>query len=159
MGDELRDVLKGFSNINTEYDDVVLSLSPSDEVPWQSAMRRCPREILDLIDSKACRGMFQHGLTIYPIFERFIGAIMFNDSLNHEQCERLIFRLSECSESLPFQCAHGRPGQCANCLTMHHFLNRYRPSLVPLTQLGGRPGVWISRHCKGIVWQGFDREV
>ena len=106
MGDELRDVLKGFSNISTEHDDVVLSLSPSDEVPWQSAMRRCPREILDLIDSKACRGMFQHGLTIYPIFERFIGAIMFNDSLNHEQCERLILRLSECS--LPFQCAHGR---------------------------------------------------
>jgi len=35
-----------------------------------------------------------------------IGAVMFNDSLTVEQCERLIQQLSE--TAFPFQCAHGR---------------------------------------------------
>jgi len=34
------------------------------------------------------------------------GAIMFNDPLSIEQCERLMIQLSE--TAFPFQCAHGR---------------------------------------------------
>ena len=34
------------------------------------------------------------------------GAIMFNDSLSIEQCERLMAQLAE--TAFPFQCAHGR---------------------------------------------------
>ncbi|KAL7409918.1 hypothetical protein BDY24DRAFT_355430 [Mrakia frigida] len=57
---------------------------------WLGALRWCPREILDLVNSKACRG-----------------AIMFNDPLKPQQCEKLIKDLSE--TVFPFQCAHGRP--------------------------------------------------
>ena len=34
------------------------------------------------------------------------GAIMFNDPLSIEQCERLMTQLAE--TAFPFQCAHGR---------------------------------------------------
>lgn len=34
------------------------------------------------------------------------GAIMFNDPLSIEQCERLLAQLAE--TAFPFQCAHGR---------------------------------------------------
>ena len=34
-------------------------------------------------------------------------AIMFGDSLSHEECSHLLSALSQCD--LPFQCAHGRP--------------------------------------------------
>lgn len=34
------------------------------------------------------------------------GAIMFNDSLTLDQCERLVTQLAK--TALPFQCAHGR---------------------------------------------------
>ncbi|KAG6378611.1 carboxyl transferase domain-containing protein [Boletus reticuloceps] len=74
-----------------------------EETQWLKALRWCPRELLDLINSKACRG-----------------AIMFNDPLNIEQCERLVKQLS--TTVFPFQCAHGRP------------------SLVPLTRLTPRIG-------------------
>ncbi|PQK14216.1 hypothetical protein BB8028_0004g11460 [Beauveria bassiana] len=50
----------------------------------------CPRGILELLHSRACRG-----------------AIMFNDELTLAECTSLIRRLAKCS--LPFQCAHGRP--------------------------------------------------
>ncbi|KAI6135072.1 hypothetical protein EV401DRAFT_2052575 [Pisolithus croceorrhizus] len=68
------------------------------ETRWVKALRWCPRVLLDLINSKACRG-----------------AIMFNDPLTLEQCQRLIKQLT--ATAFPFQCAHGRP------------------SLVPLTPL------------------------
>ncbi|KAL6689861.1 hypothetical protein J3F84DRAFT_391020 [Trichoderma pleuroticola] len=50
----------------------------------------CPRGILELLHSRACRS-----------------AIMFNDALSTEECEQLVRRLAKCA--LPFQCAHGRP--------------------------------------------------
>ncbi|GAN00873.1 mismatch repair-related protein [Mucor ambiguus] len=50
----------------------------------------CPRGILEILKSKACRS-----------------AIMFNDELTIEQCSRIVKRLSMCT--FPFQCAHGRP--------------------------------------------------
>jgi DNA mismatch repair protein MLH3 len=60
------------------------------ETTWISNFHRCPRAILDLLHSRACRS-----------------AIMFNDVLSKQECEQLLERLSRCS--FPFQCAHGRP--------------------------------------------------
>ncbi|TAQ86501.1 hypothetical protein B7494_g5175 [Chlorociboria aeruginascens] len=56
---------------------------------WLSKIHDCPRGILDLLNSRACRS-----------------AIMFNDVLPREQCEIMIRKLAECK--FPFQCAHGR---------------------------------------------------
>ncbi|KAF8341392.1 uncharacterized protein EI90DRAFT_3116534 [Cantharellus anzutake] len=110
-GDELQDLVRGI--INRFNDDASLGGLPdiiqrdaidSTELNgpayWMRALRWCPKELIDLINSKACRG-----------------AIMFNDALTKEQCDRLIFQLSQ--TTFPFQCAHGRP------------------SLVPLTSFGG----------------------
>lgn len=58
--------------------------------PWVQKMSACPQGILDLLNSRACRG-----------------AIMFNDPLSVQECETLVTRLSRCA--FPFQCAHGRP--------------------------------------------------
>ncbi|KAI1012548.1 hypothetical protein LB504_008359 [Fusarium proliferatum] len=58
--------------------------------PLISRFNGCPRGILELLHSRACRS-----------------AIMFNDVLSVNQCEDLIDRLSRCA--FPFQCAHGRP--------------------------------------------------
>ncbi|KAH0587870.1 hypothetical protein H2248_006625 [Termitomyces sp. 'cryptogamus'] len=96
LGNELRDLVKGFlGQLETEgfpsFLGKVSSVSEDEnEFPWLKALRWCPRELLDLINSKACRG-----------------AIMFNDSLGISQCEDLIRRLS--ATAFPFQCAHGRP--------------------------------------------------
>ncbi|KAF5970848.1 DNA mismatch repair MLH3 [Fusarium coicis] len=60
------------------------------EKPLISRFNGCPRGILELLHSRACRS-----------------AIMFNDILLVNQCEDLIDRLSRCA--FPFQCAHGRP--------------------------------------------------
>lgn len=57
---------------------------------WLRCIRGCPRGILDVVNSKACRG-----------------AIMFNDELTLEQCKQVIQNLGQCV--FPFQCAHGRP--------------------------------------------------
>ncbi|OCH95920.1 hypothetical protein OBBRIDRAFT_766580 [Obba rivulosa] len=100
-GDELRDVVKGYlAKLDAEgfppmmADPISIPTSASEPNEtgffWQKALRWCPRELLELINSKACRG-----------------AIMFNDSLTLGQCTRLLQQLSE--TALPFQCAHGRP--------------------------------------------------
>mmetsp|Transcript_68047 Transcript_68047/g.188323 ORF Transcript_68047/g.188323 Transcript_68047/m.188323 type:complete len:841 (-) Transcript_68047:314-2836(-) len=49
-----------------------------------------PKIVQYVLNSKACRS-----------------AIMFGDTLSHEQCSVLLTDLSRCQ--LPFQCAHGRP--------------------------------------------------
>ncbi|KAI0677319.1 hypothetical protein C8Q78DRAFT_1065895 [Trametes maxima] len=95
-GDELRDLIKGYlARLKTEGMEGVpfstgLSQSGRTSHGWQRALRFCPRELVDLINSKACRG-----------------AIMFNDTLSLKQCKSLLEKLSEAA--LPFQCAHGRP--------------------------------------------------
>ncbi|KAI0751023.1 hypothetical protein C8Q80DRAFT_1099789 [Daedaleopsis nitida] len=95
-GYELRDLLKGvIAKLDTDGVESVLHTSASQSgtrgtAGWQKAMRWCPQELVDLVNSKACRG-----------------AIMFNDTLTLEQCKALVTKLSE--TSLPFQCAHGRP--------------------------------------------------
>ncbi|KIR57329.1 DNA mismatch repair protein MLH3 [Cryptococcus gattii Ru294] len=57
---------------------------------WGRVMRFMPREMLELANSKACRG-----------------AIMFEDRLSYDQCGRLVHQLSR--TRFPFMCAHGRP--------------------------------------------------
>ncbi|KAK0243083.1 hypothetical protein EDD85DRAFT_919109 [Armillaria nabsnona] len=94
VGDELRDLVKGsLSNPDLSGDPAVEDSTPeSDEnsFVWLKALRWCPRELMNLINSKACRG-----------------AIMFNDALSVTQCERLVLQLA--NTAFPFQCAHGRP--------------------------------------------------
>lgn len=63
--------------------------STSQEI-WLSRIHDCPRGIMDMVNSRACRS-----------------AIMFNDHLSKEECTTLVQTLASCA--FPFQCAHGRP--------------------------------------------------
>ncbi|KAF8238974.1 hypothetical protein L208DRAFT_1239561 [Tricholoma matsutake] len=96
LGEELQDLVKGFLGELEMEDSIPMSTNADEahegEFDWLKALRWCPRELLDLINSKACRG-----------------AIMFNDALSISQCESLVQRLSE--TAFPFQCAHGRYGR------------------------------------------------
>lgn len=62
---------------------------PSSHV-WLKRISSCPRGIIDLLNSRACRS-----------------AIMFNDELTKPECVVLVKKLAKCA--FPFQCAHGRP--------------------------------------------------
>ncbi|KAL5363925.1 hypothetical protein BJX96DRAFT_156448 [Aspergillus floccosus] len=57
---------------------------------WATRMNGCPKGIIDLLNSRACRT-----------------AIMFNDMLAVGECQQLVKQLARCL--FPFQCAHGRP--------------------------------------------------
>ncbi|PCH40853.1 hypothetical protein WOLCODRAFT_99424 [Wolfiporia cocos MD-104 SS10] len=127
-GDELRDLVKGYlAKLQNEGIPPAIErigIDPDDAFVWQSAMRWCPRELLGLVNSKACRG-----------------AIMFNDSLTIEQCQRLVKQLAK--TALPFQCAHGRP------------------SLVPLADLGADAADSAcsgSRRSNVVDWLSFGSE-
>lgn len=62
MGNELRDLVKGYlAQLSSELADIIRSQgNPSERRPiesdWLRALRWCPRELLDLVNSKACRG-------------------------------------------------------------------------------------------------------
>lgn len=75
---------------HSEADIEVMSLDQDASPPWVTRLNGCPRGILDLVNSRACRS-----------------SIKFNDALTHEQCADLLSRLRCCA--VPFQCAHGRP--------------------------------------------------
>ena len=62
----------------------------SEEHSWLKRIGYCPKEIVDMINSRACRS-----------------AVMFNDDLGREECEGLLRKVGKCA--FPFQCAHGRP--------------------------------------------------
>jgi len=131
MNDELRDMIRsmlahleivGFPSTSSSFPSTPTptptpTASQSQPV-WQRALRWCPPHLLDLINSKACRG-----------------AIMFNDPLTVEQCERLVGQLAR--TDAPFQCAHGRP------------------SLVPLVSHRGR----VSNHAdrRLVDWAKFEQ--
>jgi DNA mismatch repair protein MLH3 len=147
QGDELRDFIKGFlgqiQSGELLLSDSRLDLPPEadqDEFLWLKAVRRCPRGLLDLINSKACRGKsvidsqldyLLDEITVWSV----LGAIMFNDSLSVAQCETLVKQLSK--TVFPFQCAHGR-----FVLALYfppripYPLPNTRPSLVPLIEIG-----------------------
>lgn len=94
QGEELRDLVKSclaYFQHSSDSSQITHSTNlRADELAWLGALRLCPKALLDLVNSKACRG-----------------AIMFNDHLTVEQCQRLVYKLSQ--TSFPFQCAHGRP--------------------------------------------------
>lgn len=64
---------------------------------WNGVLRWMPREMLELAKSKACRG-----------------AVMFEDQLDLDQCERVVSRLA--STRNPWACAHGRPTVVPLCV-------------------------------------------
>lgn len=84
----IRDLLVGFVHDIREYRVAQNPLQKNFD--WRTNLQNIPNELLDLFKSKACRE-----------------AIMFGDSLNREQCTKLVKQLSKCT--FPFQCAHGRP--------------------------------------------------
>jgi DNA mismatch repair protein MLH3 len=79
--------------------------------PWLKYISSCPRGIIDLVNSRACRS-----------------AIMFNDVLTKAECEELVKKLAKCA--FPFQCAHGRPSMIV--------LGGLGPAAVAILK-GGRP--------------------
>ncbi|KAI9793536.1 MAG: DNA mismatch repair protein [Peltula sp. TS41687] len=61
----------------------------ANEHRWLRELSNCPRLLLEMLNSRACRS-----------------AIMFNDELSLDDCQALMTRLADCA--FPFQCAHGR---------------------------------------------------
>ena len=60
-GDELRELVKGYlGRLEADGVEGVLQAAGSqvggDQAGWQKALRWCPQELVDLINSKACRG-------------------------------------------------------------------------------------------------------
>ena len=83
--------------------------SDGEEQPWLGQLRDCPRMMLDMLNSRACRSESVHEPAVPGRIAngpRTKGAIMFNDPLSVEECQGLVSRLAECV--FPFQCAHGR---------------------------------------------------
>ncbi|CAG8470443.1 13986_t:CDS:10 [Acaulospora colombiana] len=72
---------------------------------WTKMISKCPKGILDIINSKACRG-----------------ALMFNDRLTFQQCKELIAKLSLCN--FPFQINN-----------TFFVSSNPRPSIIPLVYL------------------------
>jgi DNA mismatch repair protein MLH3 len=67
----------------------IRSEAPRAEQSWTERIGSCPKLLLDMVNSRACRS-----------------AIMFNDVLSIQECEKLMARLANCA--FPFMCAHGR---------------------------------------------------
>jgi DNA mismatch repair protein MLH3 len=67
----------------------VRSDAPHGEQGWTERIGSCPKALLDIVNSRACRS-----------------AVMFNDVLNIRECEELMAKLARCA--FPFMCAHGR---------------------------------------------------
>ncbi|KAG0645876.1 DNA mismatch repair MLH3 [Hyphodiscus hymeniophilus] len=79
-----------YSNSNPSHASSTYAAPETVSKSWLKRIHSCPRGILDMINSRACRS-----------------AVMFNDVLSKDQCEVLVKRLSQ--TAFPFQCAHGRP--------------------------------------------------
>lgn len=63
--------------------------SRNQEHPWLDRIGSCPKALLEMLNSRACRS-----------------AVMFNDVLSLRDCENLMAGLAKCA--FPFMCAHGR---------------------------------------------------
>ena len=72
------------------------SIATVNTSDWLTMSRAIPTSLMDVIKSTACRS-----------------AIMFNDPLSKDACQRIVTRLGECR--FPFQCAHGRPSLVPLC--------------------------------------------
>nr|WJN24879.1 mismatch repair and meiotic recombination protein [Sporisorium sorghi] len=96
-----------FANCLAELASSPAPLSMVTNKDWLTASRSIPSSLMDVIKSTACRS-----------------AIMFNDPLSRQACERLVRRLAECK--FPFQCAHGRPSLVPLCEVRAVERNRQR---------------------------------
>ena len=85
-----KNIAVDFSLLEDESYPETMAAPSSGPHSWVQKMSKCPQGILELLNSRACRG-----------------AIMFNDPLSIDECKALVARLSTCA--FPFQCAHGRP--------------------------------------------------
>lgn len=73
----------------TRATDTASDGSSAGQYTWLRCIGSCPKGILDMLNSRACRS-----------------AIMFNDELSLEDCDDLMAKLAACA--FPFMCAHGR---------------------------------------------------
>ncbi|KAK4332420.1 DNA mismatch repair protein MLH3 [Rhodotorula toruloides] len=85
-----QDLIRSYVGHLEEHGGGVAGRAGREGESWTSGMKDVPPVLLELINSKACRG-----------------AIMFNDVLTPAQASTLLAQLAE--TSFPFQCAHGRP--------------------------------------------------
>jgi DNA mismatch repair protein MLH3 len=81
--------------------------------PDRKDVASCPRVLLELLNSKACRGaLWVRSPDVGIIADaQPAGAIMFNDIVDDETAETLLRQLSTTRQ--PYQCAHGRPSLLA----------------------------------------------
>lgn len=87
--------------VDQDVGGIQAAISAPDSQEGRARIQRwMPQEIVELANSKACRG-----------------AIMFEDKLNHDQCTRLISRLAATRN--PWVCAHGRPTFVPLCILPH----------------------------------------
>lgn len=86
----LRKSLSGHGLFSSREEETTIADDAGSPHSWVHKMSGCPQGIIDLLNSRACRG-----------------AIMFNDPLSLDECRTLVTRLAQCA--FPFQCAHGRP--------------------------------------------------
>jgi DNA mismatch repair protein MLH3 len=83
----LRSEIHNDSNITNH--SISSTSAPNTKHTWLQHISSCPRGILPLLNSRACRS-----------------AVMFNDVLDREQCQGLVDKVKE--TAFPFICAHGR---------------------------------------------------
>lgn len=96
LADRLRSDVAALARILDEILSAPFSTPTKRPTSWPHLLATIPPSLLDLIKSKACRG-----------------AVMFNDVLTVEQCQRLVGQLAMCK--FPFGCAHGRPTVAPLC--------------------------------------------
>ncbi|KAJ1914900.1 DNA mismatch repair protein [Mycoemilia scoparia] len=78
-----------YSNTNNAGDNENSQIAWSSSQPWPNMLPECPKVLIGIIQSLACRG-----------------AIKFGDVLDRQQCSKLVDDLKKCL--YPQYCAHGR---------------------------------------------------
>lgn len=78
------------------------------EIPITSRGTKRSAGVRRVYSRSSIQGHAEVGCSLFEVnsADAMEGAIMFNDSLSIEQCERLMAQLAE--TAFPFQCAHGR---------------------------------------------------
>lgn len=101
----IQQVVRGY--LGQTSDCVASTFGPASHASWLNLTRNAPSVIIDLMVSKACRGWSMLNVNDLSLTATTVpGAIMFNDVLTHERCERLLSELAK--TDFPFMCAHGR---------------------------------------------------
>ena len=113
------------------------------QLDWLKALRWCPRQLLDLINSKACRG---ESLS-YPLSPTIPRPIPRSHYV--QRCPQYTTMRKSCpaivGNCISFPMCSWTVWRSTGLLSIHSHL--FRPSLVPLTNVGG----WVGKR-KGISW-------